>query len=60
MQQYEFFVEENKINDELKPWQALENVIRSWAALTGHEKSLENYENLKKHTDDVVKKQQKD
>lgn len=48
MQQYESFVEENKINDELRPWQTLENVIRSWAVLTAHEKTLEDYENLKK------------
>lgn len=54
MQQYEFFVENDKINDDLEPWQTLENVIRSWATLTTHEKTLENYENLKKENDQKV------
>jgi len=47
MQQYELLVDDSKINDNLEPWQTLDNVIRSWAVLTAHEKTQEDYENLK-------------
>jgi hypothetical protein len=29
-------------------WKALDNVVRQWAALSGHEKDQEKYEILKK------------
>ena len=46
-QQLELFVEENKINDEIPAWKRLDDVIRSWSALSGFEKDQENYQKLK-------------
>jgi hypothetical protein len=47
MRENEFFVDSNTLNRENDPWKSLDNVIRSWASLSGHEKDQNNYEILK-------------
>jgi len=32
---------------EQEPWEALDQVIRKWAALTGHEKDQSDYQKMK-------------
>jgi len=32
---------------EKEPWEALDQVIRKWAALTGHEKDQSDYQKMK-------------
>jgi len=32
---------------EIQPWEELNQVIRKWAALTGHEKDQNNYQKMK-------------
>ena len=34
-------------NEQILAWEALNEVCRKWATLSGHEKDLENYEKLR-------------
>ena len=47
----ENFIDERLIDDEIQPWQRLDNVVRMWAAQSGFEKDQEFYENLKRQHD---------
>ncbi len=47
MREDEFFVDYNTLNQENDPWKNLDNVIRSWAALSGHENDQNQYETTK-------------
>ena len=33
-------------NQEIPAWKALDEVVRKWAILSGHEKDMENYQKL--------------
>lgn len=47
MREDEYFMNSDISNQENSSWKSLENVIRSWAALSGHEKDQNQYETLK-------------
>lgn len=34
-------------NEEISAWEALDEVVRKWAVMSGHEKDMENYEKLR-------------
>ena len=40
---YENFVDSSVIDDNLEPWQRLDNVMRQWASLSGFQKDQELY-----------------
>ena len=41
------FIDKSVVDDDLQPWERLNNVIRQWAMMTGFEKDLESYEKNK-------------
>ena len=40
---YENFTDSSVIDDNLEPWQRLDNVMRQWASLSGFQKDQELY-----------------
>jgi hypothetical protein len=41
-----FFTNEEIVGDDVPAWKLLDNVVRQWAVLSQHEKSMNDYETL--------------
>lgn len=46
-QEIQNFVDSEVADDDLEPWQRLNSVVKKWVVMSQHQKTLDNYENLR-------------